>query len=104
MRMSRIDSTEGSEELTGFDLEIEWKTGCLKERFLHFDLGLVVVIQLEHDVGKALEVGIDRSIESELDIAGVKSALLRIMIADLDVIEILRAGVGKCEQTVERNV
>ena len=82
--MSRIDPTEWREKLATFKLQVERKIGRLEKCFLDFDLGFVVVVQLEHDVGEALKVGIDRSIESELDIAGVKSALLRIMIADFD--------------------
>ena len=58
--------------------------GRLHERFFDFDLGFVVVIELENDVGEAFEIGIDRAIERELDVARVESALLRIVIADFE--------------------
>ena len=58
--------------------------GRLHERFLDFDLGFVVVVEFENDVGEPLEVGIDRAIEREFEIAGVESALLRVVVAYFD--------------------
>ena len=69
----------------------------MQERFFNFHFGFVVVVQLEDDVRKTFEVRIDRSIECQLNVAGVKSALLRIMIADLDMIEIPRSRAGQSE-------
>src|SRR6267143_1842591 len=104
VRMRRIDSTKGRKELSGFDLQVEGQTSCLQKRFFDFDFGLVVVVELENNVGEAFEVRIDRAIECELDVPRVESPLLRIVIADFDVIEIARARAGERKQSVERNV
>ena len=89
--MGWIDSPKRRKELAAFHLEIEWQIRRLEKGFLHFDLGLVVVIEFENDVGETFEVGIDRAVERELDVAGVESTLLRIVIANFDVIEVARA-------------
>src|SRR5438552_7180925 len=104
MRMGRINSAECGEELSGFQLQIERQTGRLQERFLDFDFGLVVVVELENNVGETFEVRIDRAVEGELNVARVESTLLRIVVADFDVIEIARARTGEREQPIERDV
>ena len=76
----------------------------MHERFLDFDLGLVVVVQFENDIGETFEVRIDRTVKGQLGVARVEAALLRIVVADLDVMEIGRAGISEREQTIERNV
>ena len=76
----------------------------MHERFLDFDLGLVVVVQFENDIGESFEVRIDRAVKGELDVTRVEAALLWIVIAHLDVIEISRAGISEREQPIERNV
>ena len=76
----------------------------MQERFLDFHLGLVVVVQLENDVGETFEVRIDRAGERQLDITRIEAALLRIVIAHFDVIEIARAGVSEGEQSVKGDV
>src|SRR5439155_19646437 len=91
MRMGRNNSAECGEELSGFQFQNERQTGRLQERFLDFDFGLVVVVELENNVGEAFEVRIDRAVEGELNVARVESTLLRIVVADFDVIEIARA-------------
>ena len=102
--MRRVQPAEGGEELPGFQLQIVGEARGLHEGFLDFDIGLVVVVQLENDVGEAFEVGIDRPVERELNVARIESALLRIVIAHFNVIKILRAGISECEQTVEGDV
>ena len=102
--MRGIQSTERGKELPGFQLQIERKACGLHECFFDFDIGLIVVVQLENDVGEAFEVGIDRPVERELNVACIESALLRIVIAHFNVIKILRAGISECEQTVEGDV
>ena len=97
MRMSRIDPAKSGEELSGFELKVERQTRRLHEGFLDLDFGLVVVVQLEHDVGEALKVGIDGAVERELDVARVETALLWIVIAHFDTIEIARARVSQRE-------
>ena len=104
MRMDRVDTSERSEELAGLKLKIERQTGRLQERFLNFDFRFVIVVELENNVGETFEVGIDRSVERELDVARVESTLLRIVVADFDVIEIARARTGEREQPIERDV
>jgi len=64
----------------------------LHECFFHFDRSFIVVIQFENDVGEAFEVRIDCTVERELDIARIEPALLRIVIADFNMIEVARAG------------
>ena len=76
----------------------------MQECFLDFDFGLVVVVQFEDDVGEPFEVRIDRAVKGELDVACIKTALLRVVIANLDAIEIARAGVREREHSVEGDV
>ncbi len=102
--MGWIDSAERGEELSALELQIERQTRRLQERFLNFDVGIVVVVEFENDVGETFEVRIDRAIERELDVARVESALLRIVIAHFDVIEIFGARSGEREHSVERHV
>src|SRR6266446_4728726 len=102
--MRRVQSAEGGEELPGFQLQIERKASRLHECFFDFDIGLVVVVQLENDVGETFEVRIDRAVKGELYVAGIEAALLWIVIAHFDVIEIARAGIGEREQAVEGDV
>src|SRR5437773_12121723 len=104
MRMNRIEPAERRKELSAFQLQIEWQARRLHECFFNFDLGFIVVIQFENNIGESFEVRIDRAVERELDVPRVEAALLWIVIADLDVIEISRAGVSEREQTIERNV
>src|SRR5207245_629496 len=104
MRMGWIDSAERGKELSGFELKIEWQTRRLLESLLNFDLGFVVVVELEDDVGEPFEIGIDRAVEGELGVACVESALLRIVVSALDVIEIARARPCEGKHSIERNV
>src|SRR5256885_7700943 len=104
VRMNRVDPTERRKELSGFKLQVERQIGGLHERFFDFNLGFVVVIEFEDNVGETLEVGIDRAVERELDVAGVESALHRIVVADFNAIEMFVARVGEREQSVERSV
>jgi len=89
--MSGIDPAECGEKLPGFHLEIEWQAGGLQECFLYLDFGFVVVIQLENDIREALEIRVHRAIECKFEIAGVKSALLRVVVPHLDMIKVARA-------------
>ena len=102
--MGRIETAEGGEELPRFYLQAEGQTGRLQERFFEFNLRLVIVIQLQDDVGEAFEIGIDRAIERDLGIARVKAALLRIVIANFDVIDIACGGAGEGKLTIEGDV
>src|SRR6266566_6036897 len=102
--MRRVQPAEGGEELPGFQLQVERQTGRLHECFFDFDIGLVVVVQLENDVGETFEVRINRTVKGELYVAGIEAALLRIVITYFDVIKILRAGISERKQTIERNV
>src|SRR5438067_7986535 len=104
VRMGWINPAKCSEELSGFQLKIERQTRCLQKRFLNFDIGVVVVVELENDVGEPFEVGIHRAVERELDVTGVESALLRIVVPAFDVTEIARARAGQGKQSIERNV
>src|SRR5438046_4729763 len=99
--MCRVQSTERSEELPAFQLQVEWQASRLHECFLYFDLGFVVVVQLENDVRESFEVRVHRPVERELNVARVESALLWIVIAHFDVIEIARAGISQRKQAGE---
>src|SRR5438105_5613899 len=104
MWMDRVDAPERSEELAGLKLEIERQTRRLQERFLNFDFRFVIVVEFENDVGETFKVRIDRPVEREFGVPGVESTLLRIVVADFDVIEVARARAGKGKQPIERNV
>ncbi len=77
-----------------FNCRLYGRLRGLQESFLEFDLGLVVVVQQENDVREPLEVGIDCAVKRQLGVARIEAALLRIVVADLDVIEIGGAGIG----------
>src|SRR3954470_20546549 len=102
--MRWVDPAEGGEKLPGFELKIERQACGLGEGLLDFDLGLIVVIQLEDDVGESLKVGVNRTVERELDVSRVETSLLRIVIADFDVIEITCRRTGQREHRIERDV
>jgi hypothetical protein len=59
MWMGRINASEGGEKLAALKLQTPRQIGRLHERFFDFDLGFIVVIELENDVGEPFEVGID---------------------------------------------
>ena len=102
--MRWINPAERGEELSGFELKIEGQARRLQERFFDFDIGVVVVVELEDDVGEPFEIGIDRSVERKFDVARVESALLRIVVSALDIVEIARGRASERKQSVERNV
>ena len=104
VRMGRIDAAEGGEKLAAFELQTARQVGRLHERFFDFDLGFVVVIELENDVGEPFEVGIDGAVERKLEVARVEAALLRIVVADFELIEIGIARTGERKLAVERDV
>src|SRR6266436_7241495 len=86
--MGWVDPAERGEELSGIQLKIEREAGCLQERFFNLDIGVVVVIEFENDVGESFEVRIHRTVERELDVPRIESALLRIVVSPFDVTEI----------------
>src|SRR6266550_1362608 len=95
MRMDRVDASECSEELAGLKLEIERQTGRLQKCFLNFNFGLVIIVEFEDDVGETFEIRIDCPVERELGVPRIESALLRIVVAHFDVIEVARARAGE---------
>jgi hypothetical protein len=72
-------------------LKIKRQIRCLQKRLFNFHLGLIVVVQLENNVGESFEIRIDRAIECELDVARIEAALLRMVVADLNVVEIAKS-------------
>ena len=66
-------------------MQAVWQIRGLHEGFLEFDLGFVVVVEYENDVREPFEVRIDCAIKGQLGIARIEAALLRIVVADLDV-------------------
>src|SRR5437762_13186093 len=99
--MRRVQATERGKELPGFQLQVERKASRLHECFFDFDVGFIVVVQLENDVGETFEVRINRPVKGELYVAGIEAALLRIMITHFDVIEVSRAGISERKHTAE---
>ena len=75
MRVLRILASESREELASFDLEILRQRGGLEIRLLELELGALVLIEFENDVGKALEIRINRSIQCDFGIAHGEAAL-----------------------------
>src|SRR5437762_7828600 len=104
MGMGWIDPAERGEELPAFQLQAERQVRCLHKCLLDLDVGFVVVVEFEDDVGKTFEIRIDRAIECKLDIASVESALLRIVIAHFDMRKIACTRPGKSKHPVEGNV
>ena len=102
--MGRVDATEGVEKLSAFDLQSERQTRRLQKRFFELDLGFVVVVELEHDIREPFEVRIDCAVQCDLGIPAVESALLRIVIAHLEMIEMPLARSRDGKQAVERDV
>ena len=102
--MRRIQSAKRGEELPAFQLQVERQARGLHKGFLDFDIGFIVVVQFENNISEPFEVRIDRAVKRELDIARVEAALLWIVIANLDVMEIACARVSQREQPIERDV
>src|SRR5882672_814269 len=92
MRVLRILPSEGCEKLAAFNLQIRRKGCRLKVSFFQLDLGLIVFVELENDIGEALEVGIDRPIKRDLGVAQREPALDRIMVPKLE----HSRGIGGC--------
>jgi len=55
----------------------------LEKCLLEFDLGRVVVIELENNIREPLEIRIDRAIDGDFRVAGIEAPLLRIVVADM---------------------
>ena len=81
-------------------MQIVRQTRGLQEGFLEFDLGLVVVVQQKNDVRKPLKVRIDCSVKRQFGVTRIKATLLRVVVANLDVMEIGGAGIGERKHTV----
>jgi hypothetical protein len=83
--MRRVDAAEGGEELAPFNCKPNGRfVVCINASSTSTSVSLSL-IEFEDDVGEAFEVRIDRAIEGEFDIAGIETALLRIVIAYFDV-------------------
>ena len=99
--MRRVQPAEGGEELSTFQLQIIPQARGLQESFLEFDFGLVVIVQQENNVREPLELRVDCAVKRQLGVARVEAALLGIVVAHLDVVEIGRARISKRKHTVE---
>src|SRR5262249_48282747 len=95
--VGRIDSAKGCEKLPAFDLQSPRQIGCSHERLFHFHIGFIVVVEFEDDVGEALKIGIDCTVESELKVSGIETALLGIVVTDFQAVEIAIARIGERE-------
>src|SRR3954468_14541829 len=102
MGMGRVDAAERVEELSAFYLQAEGQVCCLEEGFFQLDLGFVVVIELQDDVREAFEIRVDRAIEGDLGIASIEATLLRIVVADFELIEMAIARCCESKHAVER--
>ena len=67
--MLLILPTEGSEELTGFELQAPRERSGLHKRFLQFDLRFVFVVEFQDDVGEPFEIRVNCAIQRQLGIA-----------------------------------
>ena len=61
----RILPAEIGEELAGLDLQVGRQRGGLQIGFFQLDTGLVVLVQLKHDVAEPLEVRVNRAINGD---------------------------------------
>ena len=104
VRMRRINASEGGEKLAALELQTPRQIGRLHERFLDFDLRFIVVIELENNVGEPFEVRIDGAVERELEVARVEAALLRIVVAHFELVEIGITRPGERKLAIERDV
>src|SRR2546430_135806 len=104
VRMGGINPAEGGEELAPFQLQVKGQAGGLQECFFGLDAGLIIVVELEDDIGETFEVGIDRAVKSQLDVPSVEAALLRVVVAYLHVVKIARARAGQSKHRVEGDV
>src|SRR5215469_12485598 len=102
--MRWIEPPECGKELSALQLKVERQTRCLHECFFNFDFGFVVVVQFENNVRETFEVRIHRPVKRELDVARVETALLRIMIAYFNVIEVTRTRISEREQSIKRDI
>ena len=82
--MGRVDPPELRQELARLDLEVAGQGGRRDEGFLELDVGLAVGGNLEDDVGLTLEIGIDGSVEDELEVLQGEAALGRVVAAQLE--------------------
>ena len=92
--MRSVQPAEVGKELPAFQLQIVWQARGLQESFLEFDLSLVVIVQQENDVREPLKVRFGCAIKREFGVACIEAALLGIVVANLDVMEIGCAGIG----------
>src|SRR6185369_2456196 len=65
MRVLGILPAKGGEELARLDLELRRQRNRLEVSLLEFDLGLVVLVQLEDDIAVAFEIRIHRAIQRD---------------------------------------
>src|SRR5258708_35688 len=81
--MLRVLPAEAGEILARLELQVGRERGRLQVGFLELDLRLVVLVQFQDDVAKALEIGIDRAVDGDLRVAQRKAALDGIVVAEL---------------------
>ena len=84
MRVGRVEAAERGKELPTFGLQAVWQGSGLAERLLHLDRGFIVIVEFEDDVGESFEIRVHRSIQCQFDVAGVESALLRVVITHFE--------------------
>jgi hypothetical protein len=82
---------QGREELPSFGLQAPGKRRRLHEGFLDFDRRLVVVVELEDDVGESFEIWVDGAVQGQLGVARIETALLRVVVADFESIQMPRS-------------
>src|ERR1039457_6620638 len=102
--MRWVDAAKGVEKLPGFDLQAERQTRRLQKRLFELDLCRVTIVELEDNVSEAFEIRIDRTVDGDFRVARIEATLLRIVVADFDLIQVARAGTGEREHAIERNV
>ena len=102
--MLRVDASERREELPALELQTPRQRRRLHERLLGLDLSFVLVAELEDDVHERFEIRVHRAVERDLEVARVEAALLRVVVADFDPVEMFRGGKRGGEHPVEGEV
>src|SRR4030095_13531078 len=103
--MLLVLATEWRKELSGLQLKVRRQRSALRVHFLQFDFRFIVLVELEHHVGEALEVGIDGAIQGNFRVAQREASTDGIVISQLQFsARIARRRSAQVNQGVEADV
>ena len=83
MRVLRVLPAEVGKELAGLDLQVERQRHALQVGFLQLHRGLVVLIELEGDIGEPFEIRVHCPIEHNFGVDERETASVGVMIPEL---------------------